>query len=213
MKKKEIIFRALYVIVAVFYISICYCFLCRHSLKMIITGYINEINNIQVEKCLEDNELKYYSQYYLNLLPDNIMKKFNDDGWIIEFDDENKTKMIEYESNDSIGITINLHKKIIISPKKRHIDESLLHEIGHYVDFQSNYCSKNEKFLEIFEKEKDFYKKNKFVFCYYNGSYAKRNSEEYFAEMFQQYIMYPKITKLYAPMTCEYIEKVIEKIK
>ena len=165
-----------------------------------------------IEVLVNDDDKKFYLNYFLEMLPQKIIDDFNDNDWEIIIDDKNSEYFEKYKNTNVIGLTNFTQKKIILSKNSEALFSATIHEFGHYVDYLNGKISETDEFLDIMKKESKAYRKNFLVFINYNFTHANKDSQEYFAEMFQQYIMFPNITKLYAPLTCEYIQEIIDSL-
>lgn len=77
----------------------------------------------------------------------------------------------------------------------------LMHELGHYFDYQYHFSSQKD-FKKIYKEEKDVFSDNK-----------TRNQSEYFADLFKEYTAHPSVEfssniDLYMQKTCQ---KILEK--
>ena len=80
--------------------------------------------------------------------------------------------------------------------------KTLLHEMGHFVDFVNNYQSSSNEFQKIYKSEKSKAK------SFYNSpSYTLSSPREYFAESFSTYYSNPATLKAKCPKTYAYMEK------
>ena len=85
--------------------------------------------------------------------------------------------------------------------------QTLLHEVGHFVDFLRNYESCDAQFKKIYKAEK---KKAKSFFN--TPSHTLASPKEFFAESFNQYYSNPEKLKTKCPKTYAYMEKAINSI-
>lgn len=120
-----------------------------------------------------------------------------------------------------LGFTVTVNKKEAnkygysgcFSPSRQRIilkkanTQTLLHELGHFVDFLRNYESCNTEFKKIYKAEK---KKAKSFFN--TPSHTLSSSKEFFAESFNMYYSNPQKLKTNCPKTFSYIEKAIKSI-
>ncbi len=80
--------------------------------------------------------------------------------------------------------------------------KTLLHEMGHFVDFVNDYPSSSKEFQKIYKSEK---KKAK---SFYNSpSYTLSSPREYFAESFSTFYSNPAKLKSKCPKTYAYMEQ------
>lgn len=128
----------------------------------------------------------YSITYNISLIPSEVLKELSKDGYIIGF-----TDVLEVNGK------ISYNNKIIYIKNRK----SLLHEIGHYVDYKCDVISLSDNFIEVYRREK-----NNILDPAYNKS-----SKEYFAEMYKQYILYENRVKRLSPETYSYIKMCSDK--
>lgn len=148
------------------------------------------VNNYYSEGNINDNLEQEFIKN-INDLPDEIINKFNEEGWTICF--TGYTIAGRYY-NGSVkgsiaGLTDYNNHIIYISskdsyPSFKHI---LYHEIGHFVDKYNDTTSDTEEFIGIYEKEKDNISiKGK---SQRQINHAKSSPEEYYAEAFSKMLL------------------------
>lgn len=133
----------------------------------------------------------YYTNtitYNMNKIPVDILSKLSEDGFVIGF-----TDTLDVEGR------IDYNNRIITIKNRK----SLLHEIGHYVDFKCNRISDTDNFIKIYNQEK---------YNTYENEYNISSNREYFAESFKNYILYENKVKHKTPKTYEYILKCLEEV-
>ena len=82
------------------------------------------------------------------------------------------------------------------------LDDTVYHELGHFVAFAAGNADTSSSFRQIFEQEKSRYTS-------YNKAYVLSNSSEYFAESFKNYTLDPSELKASRPQTYEAIKKAV----
>ena len=87
----------------------------------------------------------------------------------------------------------------------RKADDTIYHELGHFVGFIAGNVDRNNEFLAIYSREKDNYTK-------LNKPYVCQNSSEFFAECYGLYITDPAYLKKNLPYSYNYIIQSIRKI-
>lgn len=92
-------------------------------------------------------------------------------------------------------------KKIYVSTING--NPAVIHEMGHFIDSQSNYDDTQE-FLDIVRNEGSQLYKVK--------GYAATSTDEYFAVAFQYYILWPNALKVVAPETYIYMDRIYNEI-
>lgn len=107
-------------------------------------------------------------------------------------------------SENITGIfTWNVDNPFIIV-ESAYINSSLIHEIGHAIDYLyggGDFVSKREDFMGIYELEKD-----KLI---EKDDYLKSSSSEYFAEAYMKYYLNTYSLKVKAPKTYEYLKSIL----
>lgn len=133
----------------------------------------------------------YYTNtisYNMNKIPTDILIELSKDGFIFGFTD-----------NLDVGGQIDYNNKII-SIK---VNNTVLHEVGHYVDYKCGRISDTEEFRKVFDSEK---------YNIHETEYNISSNREYFAESFKNYILYENKVKHRTPKTYEYILKCLEEV-
>lgn len=86
----------------------------------------------------------------------------------------------------------------------RKLDDTIYHELGHFVAFISGNTDQTAEFKAIYSQEKALY-------TAYNKSYVTQNSSEYFAESFKEYTLNPAALKSARPKTYEAVKNAVDK--
>lgn len=173
-----------------------------------------DIDGIQIESVIPDNTIQVdnreiqssiinYAYNYWYIIPENIRNNFKQNGWHILL----TTKPLEEELNldySIIAVTLPKEKVIKIEATQSGIRKSLIHEVGHYIDYTNNYISKTKDFKEIYIEESGKLD--------INYGQAKFNELEYFAESFRIYIS-NDTEKVLIPKTIKIIENTINKME
>lgn len=115
---------------------------------------------------------------------------------------------------DTLGFKIyvdpSVHYSGYYSTKDRSItlrknDNTLYHELGHFVSFISGCSCSSAEFKEIYSREKAKYTK-------YNKAYVCKDSNEFFAECYYLYLTDSSWLKRNLPKTYQFIQKSLQKI-
>lgn len=109
---------------------------------------------------------------------------------------------VSVDSSVSYAGYFNAGTKSIILRKK---DDTVYHELGHFLAFVAGNVDKGSSFRKVYEKEKS-------RLTGVNKVYAARNSSEYFAESVKDYTKNPKALKRTRPETYKAIENAINKV-
>lgn len=86
----------------------------------------------------------------------------------------------------------------------RKLDDTIYHELGHFVAFISGNTDQTAAFKAIFAQEKALY-------TAYNKSYVTQNSSEYFVESFKEYTLNPAALKSARPKTYAAVQEAVSK--
>ena len=86
----------------------------------------------------------------------------------------------------------------------RKADDTIYHELGHFVAFISGNTDQSAEFKAIYAQEKALY-------TAYNKSYVTQNSSEYFAESFKEYTLNPAALKAARPKTFAAVQEAVSK--
>lgn len=172
------------------------------EIPMLYSKYIKTEGSI-------DDELISYLDLKLQCIPENILSLyFNQGGSILLTDkDISKTYYSDYDFGNIIGLHDARKNIVFISNSKYAIDNALIHEFGHVLDSISGWDSMNEYFLNVFNQEKDSFKVKSV------DNHYKLNEREFFAEVFQEYILNPDTCKSSAPKAFEFVDKKIKNLK
>ena len=85
------------------------------------------------------------------------------------------------------------------------MDETIYHELGHFVAFVAGNADQTAEFKAIFSQEKALY-------TAYNKSYVTQNSAEYFAESVKEFTLNPAALKSARPKTYEAVKEAMDKL-
>lgn len=160
---------------------------------------------IESDGDINDLTIDYLNEK-LNMIPKPLLDKYFNNGGKILITDKNiaTTYYDKYNFGNVIGIHDATKNVIYISNSEYAIDNALIHEFGHVLDNMSGWKSMDEYFYQIFEKEKDTFD------VYSVDNHYKKNEREFFAEVFQQYILDPESCKSSAPMSYDFVEVMIK---
>lgn len=113
------------------------------------------------------------NDYLLKLkgLPEEVLKDFNEQGWVYKIDFDYPAKLGKERGLSCIGVTSYSKQAIFVSDAS-----ATWHEFGHYIDGRLNWPAKH---TELFIREAQ----NSIL-----RDYAKSNSNEYFADCFEYYL-------------------------
>lgn len=148
----------------------------------IIITSVKPDNTIEADGNITSNIINYAYNYWY-LVPENIRNDFKEQGWKIVITDKSLSEELGFNYEIS-GATIPNDKTIMIYGSQSCIRYALIHEVGHYIDFRSNFISRSESFVKL-------YKENGSEMLNYNSNYNQESysEEEYFAELYRTYII------------------------
>lgn len=103
--------------------------------------------NVSQESVDRANEL-------LNTLPKGLLENFVNDGWSIYVTDKNiDSTFFGGQYGSVMGATLEDLSTIYIEQRSKAIDESTIHEFGHYIDDTEGYLSDTPEFAQIYNAE------------------------------------------------------------
>lgn len=121
----------------------------------------------------------------------NILNAFEELGYQLKVD-----KSVSYSGYfSSSAKSITLQKA----------DDTVYHELGHFLAFIAGNADKKEAFISIYNAEKNAYEG-------INKAYNTQNSSEYFAESYRDYILNPTTLKAKRPQTYASIVSAIKAV-
>lgn len=167
---------------------------------------IDIINNILIAKGSVSVSSYNKSIDILKGVSLDLLKRFDSMGikvYITSGEAEDLYVSLMGESIDESisGIFVwNISKPFIIV-ETSYLDSTLLHEVGHAIDYilgKGNFVSEDKEFLSVYEEEKDIF--------FSSNDYVKNSSKEYFAESYVLFCNSPYNLKTEAPKTYEYFK-------
>lgn len=155
-----------------------------------------------------DENIVQYLDSKLQLIPENLVLKYFEQGGRILITDKDisNTYYKDYNFGNVIGIHDARKNIVYISDSEYAIDNALIHEFGHVLDSLTNWGSMKETFSDIFYTEKDTFE------VYSVDNHYKTNEREFFAEVFQQFILEPDSCKSSAPQSYNFIKNKISEL-
>lgn len=160
------------------------------------------------------DDIMYKVEEYYNTVPSTVRDHFVSDGWkiIVSTDVESRWNSMFSSKAPKLlsGFATTEYKAVYVAARKDAL-ESVIHEIGHYVDYRvwinSKYelrPSKESEFTSIFNSEFDA-----FVDAFSPWDSGSYDSVEYFAEAFYEYVHDAETLKKVCPNTYNYLIKYI----
>ena len=144
---------------------------------------------------------------YFEKIPENLRNILINEDWNIYITDKNLAKEFFAGSHKKVaGVTIYDKKTIYIEARSSTIRTSLIHEVGHALDSTKSFISNKNSFNTIYKNERDAFVEvgNE------ESNYGISSRSEYFAETFNQFVLYPEQQKINTPKTYEYMEKLVK---
>jgi len=164
--------------------------------------------NLLIEEGISDNVLSNVEVAFKKV-PSKLIKMFQDDNWTIQIvskikDEENISGLTDYKEKSIYILGDNLGQEV----------ETLIHEMGHYLDYKLGFISEKEEFNLLYNK----YSNDYIEYQYKNFSnidleemnYLKTNNKEFFASTFKDYIVAPIYIEETAPGIHKFINKIIK---
>jgi hypothetical protein len=141
---------------------------------------------------------------YYNMIPENVRISFENNGWRVVC---SATPIEDFLGFDySIrGCTDEDVKTIYINNKKS-ATNTIIHEMGHYIEYACNYPEHTDEFSTIYNEEVGTFLANT------DSITANTNTVcEYFAEAFYQVVQDPSVANT-IPKTYEYVMKYVNEL-
>lgn len=163
---------------------------------------------IRTEGNIKDSRVAYVNKI-LNVVPKTILDSFFVKGGVVVITD--KDIATTYYGSTDLGRIAGLHNSsnnvVYISNNICDIDKALVHEFGHVLDSLTDWGSKGEDFKAIYISEKDTFE------VYSTDDHYKSNEKEFFAEVFQEYILNPKNCEASAKGAFDFVGDKIKSLK
>ena len=143
----------------------------------------------------------------IKFLPENLRNILINEGWNIYITDKNLAKEFFAGSYKKVaGVTIYDKKTIYIEARSSAIKTSLIHEVGHALDSTKGFISNKRSFKVVYKNEQDTF----IEVGNEESDYGISSGSEYFAETFNQFVLYPEQQKTNTPKTYEYMENLVK---
>lgn len=175
-------------------------------LKKWVNGDIFNVNYSQIPNYIEigkdvlEEQLEGVKMAFL-MLPTRLQESFVKKRWKIRISNE---KIIR---NSTCGLCSSYDKKIYIKSSAPDIRITTWHEFGHFLDYQERLISNRLFFKRVFHAEKEnlkgFYKEKS------DYDYAVSSPEEYFAELFANYLNDRNLLSSFVPKSVRIMEEII----
>lgn len=159
-----------------------------------------KINFVQSIGGVDDKLVQEFNDSYM-LIPENVRERFEEDGWKIYATTENLGQKYYGKKMSILALTVTDEQAIYIDDREK-ARYSVIHEMGHYIDFSSDFVSGTEEFEEIFNEEADDFRS-------FHETHKNNTSTavEYFAESYQAMITETEEMMEKCPKTYQFIAK------
>ena len=156
----------------------------------------------------------YKVRGYYDMIPSSVREHFGGDGWKVVVSTNVSGKWYDFFGSKApellSGFATTEYKSVYIAARENSFI-SVIHEIGHYVDYRvwinSGYKdrpAKASEFVDIFNSEFD-----EFVDTFSPWDSDSYDSVEFFAEAFYEYVIDASKLKNSCPKTYDYLTKYI----
>lgn len=132
-------------------------------------------------------------------IPENVRSSFQKNGWQIVCTSEDLGDKF-FSSQVTVQAVADKGSKTIYVEAREAAMTSILHEIGHYIDWECGWVSSTKEFLSIYKSEVDVFKS-----VVTTNDNNTSSATEYFAEAYQVYLEYPELLSKYCPNTYSYV--------
>lgn len=159
---------------------------------------------IQREGNVSNSVVNAVEKYY-NMIPANVRTFLQNNGmtiYVTDMDLANRFYAGQYSS--VLGVTVYGTKTIYLEDRKKASNMATIHECGHMLDSFLGYKSQSQEFYDLYMAEK-----GTFVEVGAADANSYSSTTEYFAEVFQQAIIYPDSCRNSAPNSYNYIMNII----
>ncbi|HBF6311754.1 TPA: hypothetical protein KQD04_001701 [Clostridioides difficile] len=188
---KKHIFKVKLVMLSLFFLFICTVKIEAYRDNEIdnLKPHYNQIEGLEYnyESMIEvdsDNNEKVLKLYkYMSLIPNNVINEFAENGGKIVLTQDSLQE--RFISKYALA-GVYFDKTIYLSDEENWSEQSLIHEMGHFISDLYNDTSDNV-FLDIYANEKNYLKLNSDK----DINYYIKNSDEYFAQCFEEFIINP----------------------
>ncbi len=143
--------------------------------------------------------------YWNKNVPESLKAWFVANEWKLVVSAQPLNERFGYPFSTA-GVTSSGDRTVYIDNRENAVTRSIIHEIGHAVDFTIGFPnwsgSYSEEFQGIYEAEAE-----NFTDCTGHSEYARTNTQEYFASVFQNIILDPSGTQASVPASFEYVSR------
>lgn len=149
---------------------------------------------------VDEQLIKKINEAYL-MIPNNVRQNYEENGWAVYVTTENLGQKYFGRKMSILALTVTEEKAIYIDDHEK-AARSVIHEMGHYIDYSFGFISSTDEFSSIFREEAE-----KFRSIHYTHINNTCTELEYFAESYLVMITEPDILIEYCPKTYEFLKK------
>ena len=174
-----------------------------------VSGFAADVctqsNVVQAEGTVSKTRVNNVNAYYLGI-PENVRQYLEDRGWTFICSAQSFGKRYGY-TGSILALTVYNDKVIYIDNRKK-AEPSIVHEVGHAIDYSYGFTSNSQEFNDIFAVEHN--NVSSFWKTHHNNT---DTAVEYFAEAFQIYVQQPENLQTYCPQTYDYIQNIVSGLR
>lgn len=141
----------------------------------------------------------------IGFVPDRVLQVIGD--WQVIVTDKDIATIAGHKGKKYCGVTITKDKTIYLEATSSKFKKTVIHELGHALDYSLGFISGDTEFMEIYETEKDKFKVTMYIPF---DNQHKSNEKEYFADSLQEYVLNPSSLESHTPKTYNYIKNLLD---
>lgn len=191
------------------FIGVCFLMITNAYAEQVTSG--EHLANMEyypfiTEGRISGNIMAVQESYY-ERIPRSVLELFKQDNWKFVLTSKDiATNYYEKDIGSIAGITRLDEHIIYIENRESAISRATIHEIGHFYDFVHNGISVSDEFIDIWKEESNGLLGLKGV-----DRHDISNSQEFFAEVFQQKILDCRGAYRVAPKATRFIDVLLYK--
>ena len=166
--------------------------------------------NVMKEGNVSDNLINLAIQQLDTYVPEAVQRVLKNKGWNVYVTTDNIDQKYFFGAYGSVsGVAVaNSSTKgsfVAVENREKAVLNSVVHELGHAVDYELGYVSKTSEFQRIFSIERSRFVPTVGI----DAAHATSSSQEYYASAFDEYFRNPGNLSARAPLTYNYIASTI----
>lgn len=148
---------------------------------------------------------------FFTLLPQDTMKRFENEGWKIIISSEKPAyilrmqNQVQYDIGGNTEHNMRLIYLYLNDNAPKYLLSDFIHEFAHYEDWEKGLVANSAEFQEIMDKNSSYVPKDQFQ----DAAYHLSSSREYFACCYKDFFLYGDYLKANAPAVYRYISGVV----